>query len=186
MNWFTTLFSTMGKPFLWWVVIAPWERGVRIRLGRTARLLEPGLHFRIPGVDRIYAQSIRLRTLWSCNQTVTTRDRRTVTISIAVNFRIADLLEVYNSLSTPDVTIRAAALGLAMDCISQRDRDQVTPGAVAQHINEGLKGWGCGLADLSARITTFVEGRAIRLLSHEYETGSGLGDFEPGETRGTR
>ena len=63
MEWLSTIVRSLWRPFQWWVVVAQWELGLRIRLGKKTKALNPGIHFRIPFLDRIYIQSARLRTI---------------------------------------------------------------------------------------------------------------------------
>lgn len=50
MQQFIAWLSGVLNSWKFWIVIAPWEVGVRIRLGRKAVALGPGLHLRIPWV----------------------------------------------------------------------------------------------------------------------------------------
>ncbi len=42
-----------------WIVIQPWERGIRVRFGKNQKLLNGGVHFRIPFLDTIYVQCVQ-------------------------------------------------------------------------------------------------------------------------------
>jgi hypothetical protein len=44
---------------VWWVTVAPWERALRVRLGKRVTLLGPGVHLRIPVADRVFGDSGR-------------------------------------------------------------------------------------------------------------------------------
>lgn len=55
--WLSRLFGSW-KPF---VVVAPWEVAVLVRLGRQAGALGPGPHWRIPFLDQVTLVNTRLR-----------------------------------------------------------------------------------------------------------------------------
>lgn len=61
MNAFVEILRSFWRCFIWWVVIQPWEQGIRVRLGKKRVRLEPGIHFRIPYLDAVFKQSNRLR-----------------------------------------------------------------------------------------------------------------------------
>lgn len=174
MEWLTTLFRAFAKPFQWWVVVGPWERGLRIRLGKVAAVLAPGIHFRIPFLDRIHVQSVRLRTLYLSGLTVTTRDGHALTVAMAIDFSIGDLLLMFNSLSAPDRTLQYRAAAALASFVSQNVKPDVTLEAADAAVNFALAGFGCGIAQIRARCFTFTYARPYRLLMNDYAEGSGL------------
>lgn len=177
MHWLTTLFQTIGKPFQWWTVVAIWENGIRIRLGKTATMLNPGIHLRIPFLDRVYVQSIRCRTFIDMNQTATTLDGKTITFSLATDFKINDMKQFFNSLSSPESTIGSRAVAVATQFIATNNMSNVTPSTVSKAATIGVLSENWGL-EISCRVTTFCQAKTFRLLSADYRTTSGLSHFE--------
>ena len=55
--------SRIVNSWKFWVVVAPWEVGVLVRLGKRARALQPGPHWRFPFLDQITLVNTRLRVL---------------------------------------------------------------------------------------------------------------------------
>lgn len=49
------------RQFQIWVVVAPWEQAVRVRLGKHLSVLNAGVHLKLPFADLVYLQSVRLR-----------------------------------------------------------------------------------------------------------------------------
>lgn len=180
MTWFTQLFQAFAKPFHWWVVIAPWERGVRVRLGKTAVELRPGPHLRIPFFDRIYVQTVRLRTISTLHLTLTTRSDVNITLSYSITFAIKDVVALYNSVQNPEETLRAFISGEITSCVAKQDITSIDEliRTVKSAVNEKLEEFSSwGLSDLSCIITGFVKARVYRLLSNDYATGAGLWDI---------
>ena len=180
-TWFTQLFQAFAKPFHWWVVIALWERGVRVRLGKTAVELRPGPHLRIPFLDRIYVQTIRLRTISTSHLTLTTRSDVNIILSYALNFAIKDIVSLYNSVQNPEETLRAFVSGTITACAAEQDITSVGEliRVVESAVNERLEEFSSwGLSDLSCRLTGFVKARVYRLLNTDYATGAGLWNIE--------
>ena len=84
--------------FIWWVVVQPWEQGIRVRLGKRRKRLSPGLSFRIPYVDVVYKQSVRLRYTTTTPQTVSSSDGVALTVSGQLGYLISDIDKLYDTL----------------------------------------------------------------------------------------
>lgn len=186
MEWLTTLLKTFSRPFQWWVVVAPWERGIRIRLGKVAAELAPGIHFRIPFLDRVHVQSVRLRTIWQSDQAVSSRDGHTLTLALAIDFSIVDLRQMFDSLSSPAHTLRFRAAAACAAYASKRDKKDIDATALEAEIDAELASFGCGLGQIRARVVTFSFARAYRLIgmNYDYSTAGLHHDYErePGGT----
>ena len=174
MGWLTTIFSAVGKPFRWWVVVAPWERGLRVRMGKSARLLEPGIHFRIPFLDRVYVQSTRLRTAYDTCITVSTLDGHTVIIGVATNFCVNDIRALFDSLAAPETTLKTRVAAAVVDYVSQRKRDDVTPTELERSVSHAISSFGCGLSGIGVQVISFAFVRTYRLMMNDYSIGAGL------------
>lgn len=186
-TWLTQLAQSFAKPFQWWVVIAPWERGVRVRCGKRSKLLTPGLRFRVPFLDRVFVQSIRLRTLTTDNQTITTKDGETITVSHAVQFAIRDVQKLYDNLSNPESVIRAEAKTTIAEIVATSLADTLTPAKLMEKANQKLdqyQAW--GMADVSIQITGYARVRTFRLIQHEHDNGANLWSLEQRENDGNR
>jgi len=174
MEWLSSLLRGLAKPLKWWIVIATWERGLRVRLGKTSTALEPGIHLRIPWLDRIYVQSVRLRTLSTEKINAMSKDGKNVSISVAVHFTIKDVKRLYDSLSTPSYTILATVAEHLISNASEIEARRLTAEKLEAALDEweDWKRWGIG--ELTLSVTGFSVCRAYRLLQNEYQGGAGL------------
>ncbi len=96
----------------WVGCVSPWEQGIRVRLGKGVKRLEPGLYVRIPFVDKVFKQSTRRRVSSIPPQTVTTLDGRVITCVAAVGYCVSDLFKLYNTMEHPNDTINNEVMGL--------------------------------------------------------------------------
>lgn len=71
-------------------VVAQYERGVVLRLGRVRAVREPGMRVLIPGVDKMQKVSMRVVTMPVPAQEGITRDNVTVRVDAVVYFRVVD------------------------------------------------------------------------------------------------
>lgn len=176
------LLRGLAVPFKWWVTVAPWEQGLRVRVGKTAKLLLPGLHFVIPFFDRCYVASVRLRMLTDVRQTVSTADGHPVTLSVAVQFRIDDLRALFLKCANPETTILARVASVCASTVSAATRDSLSPRAIEDAAGLSVPAdW--GVAELSVRVVDFVQVRTLRLLSNDYRQTSELDQLLAQEDR---
>lgn len=178
MNWLTTFLQSFSRILQWWVIVAPWEQGLRVRLGKVATVLVPGVHMRIPFLDRIYVQSVRLRTIYDNNQTVTTRDGHALTITIAIDFAIGDIRKLYDAMSNPEVTLQSKCASNVARYISSHDRENVNAIGIETAARSELNNMDAGLVKLDARVMQFAFVRTYRIIQSDYRIYGGLYDFE--------
>lgn len=184
MSW-RQLLSSVRSAVTWWVIIAPWERALRVRLGKVVKTLEPGVHSRIPGIDRIFIQPIRIRTSDIGVQTVTTKDGKAVTVAGVVKYRVSDLEKLYNSLHDGAATITDMAASEIARFITNREFDNINPTDVEQYVARELDLGSYGLGESSVNITDFAAVRTYRLMTDDrrYRDGGWLDMSEKHEER---
>jgi regulator of protease activity HflC (stomatin/prohibitin superfamily) len=88
--------------FRFWIVMAPYEAGVLLRLGKFVKILEPGFHWAIPfGVDQYEHEHTVPRTHTLLPQSVTLVDGKQVSLEAVITYKVRDiktaLLEVEDS-----------------------------------------------------------------------------------------
>lgn len=175
MTWLSQLFSAASQPFQWWVIVAPWEQALRIRRGKTAKLLGPGMHFRIPFLDRVYRQSLRKRVVTDTGQTVTTKDGKVVTVAIAATFEVSDLLKLYGALANPEVVLLTKIQSRVTAHVAATDAADLSPTSIERAgvpDSQLCRDWGIASVELAVIGFAFVQ--TYRLLMNDYRTLSGL------------
>jgi regulator of protease activity HflC (stomatin/prohibitin superfamily) len=164
MNYLKDTLEYIINLFQFWVIIDPWEIGLRVRMGKTTKVLGKGVFFKIPYFDSVYVQSTRLRVSQMPVQTVTTMDNKTLVIDSVIAFSIVDAELFYNTLNTVDATIA----GLACSCIN----NYVTEHYFSDINTEDLEGWVNSNISVSEygikfeylKLTSFANVRTYRLI----------------------
>jgi regulator of protease activity HflC (stomatin/prohibitin superfamily) len=124
--------------------------GIIERFGKFSRVVEPGLHFKLPYIDRLAALlSLKIE------QNVITADTKTkdnvfVKVNIAVNYRVVAGREAqaYYTLSDAKAQIQAYVLDVVRSKIPQMTLDEVfekkddVAQAVTQHLSELMQQYG--------------------------------------------
>jgi len=105
MNQIKDFFEYIFNAIKIWIIVQPWQQGIRVRAGKNTKILFPGVYFRIPYVDSVYVQESRLRIASMPIQTCTSKDLKTVTINASIGYSISCIKTLYNTLYHPEITI---------------------------------------------------------------------------------
>ena len=154
-------------------MLAPWEQGLRIRLGKNVVRLQPGFNWVIPGIDRVSVQTTRLRVCTlQVQNTLSTRDKRTLVLAANVGYAIADILRLYDTLHHAEDTIKAIVAEAIAEAV--RSLDSPTPEQVSSYAVQKLaRLQDFGLADISVTLTDFAFVRVYRLIADQKWGGGG-------------
>lgn len=162
-----TFFASIKDALTWWVTVAPWEQAIRVRLGKHVRLLNAGIHLKVPWLDRIYRQSVRMRMATVPAQTLTTGDGKPLTIAINLGYRIGDLLKLYETLHDADGTIGAMVAGAVGEFVATRNSWEVTPDALAEAVESNVSLEQFGVTGVRVSVQTFAFVRTFRFITGE-------------------
>lgn len=170
MNWILDLLKAFWRLLIWWVVVEPWDQGLRVRLGTRRQVLTPGVHFRIPYLDRVYKQSVRLRWAPLPTQTVTTRDGYTITLCGQLGYEIRDIERLYNTLNNAENGIRALAQGAISQYVHTHELNECAPAAVEAGALASVDLQRYGMVACQLQLTTFCRVKSYRFITDHHET----------------
>lgn len=148
-----------------WVVVAPWEQCLRVRLGKHVRVLQAGFHLRIPIIDIVYMQSVRRRVSSTGQQTLTTSDNRTITITAALGYAIDNVEAVYRGLHHAEDTLVQLSRQRLAQYVATHPLADCTPAdleRVAGQMALELASYGFSSPEL--RVTDFAVVKTYRLI----------------------
>jgi hypothetical protein len=158
------LLQRFGRLFVWAVIVMPWEQALRVRAGRRQRVLNAGVHLRIPFLDSVYRQSVRLRLSNVPLQTLTTRDAKTLTIGATLAFTVVDIQRLYQTLHHAEGTLINLAATAIADYVASHDAADCLPAQLGVAVGATLALDRYGLGDGAVRITDWALIRAHRLV----------------------
>lgn len=124
MNQLIEWLSRLMGSWKFWAVVAPWEIGVRIRLGKVAATLEPGPHLRIPLLDEITLVGTRLRIGATPPVTLPGSAGKVRTVTAVVGYRIHDPVASMMRYANPEPAVLSAVQAelaqskTAADCLA--------------------------------------------------------------------
>lgn len=182
MNALFNLIGNFFRMFQIFITIAPWEHAVRTRLGKHVKKLGPGPHIKLPLIDVVYKQSVRLRRAFLPSQTLSTKDGATLVVGGSIAYQIKDIEKLYTTLHHAESTIVQAAAAKIADAVLSTSKADINPDALSDIVTLRLAGdfEKYGLSDVSVDMTDFAFIRAIRLINDQrYGMDGGLTTNNP-------
>ena len=164
MNQVQQFFEYLLSAVKIWVIVQPWESGIRVRAGKYKKILSGGLYFRIPYIDSVYIQENRLRVSAMPVQTLSSKDLKTVTLSGVVGFSLVDIEKLYETLYQPETTITNIAMSEVAKFVFDNDLIKITPKLIEIAALEGLKAKDYGLKFEYFKVTNFAAVTTFRLI----------------------
>jgi len=186
MNWLQQLAEWFGR-FKCWYIVRPWEMAIRVRLGRWTATVPPGFHIRLPLVDEVFVQNVRLRVVNLPVQTVTDKQGTTITLSGSVRWRVSDVRQLYEKLHTPEDWIYNTVLAVLAEAVFESD-GELAPIELGKKASGVLKEQSndSGIEIDCVSVTDFARVKTFRLISGEGNTGwswTRVGPLEVPHTR---
>lgn len=169
MNWINDLLTHLTKIFQWWVMINPWEQAIRVRFGKITKLLNTGIHFKIPFFDSVYVQTTRLRVVNLPLQTLSTNDEKTITITLAMGYSIENIEVLFQTLYHPESTMANICTGEIAEYVSTHDLSECRPAILEACVLNKIKSLpDYGLKIEYFKVVGFANVKTYRLINDMY------------------
>lgn len=141
-------------------IVKQWEKAAVLRFGKIVRIVETGLHFRIPLIDVIQKVDLRTMTVDMKGQSAITKDNISVGIDAVVFMTIEDTEKVITQIRDYSVAVSKYAQTAIRNIIGQYNLDDLLESReeIAQKLKDEIdrlsKEWGidiarAGLQDIS-------------------------------------
>jgi len=164
MDILNTIISWIQNLFTWWVIVMPWEQGIRVRLGTNTTILNSGFHWKFPFIDSVYLQTVKQRMIHVPMQTITTKDEKTITLMIGIGYTIGNIELLYNTLYHPETTIQCITMGKISDYISNNYLVECNQKYIVENIIKQNDMSEYGIDNLTINVLNFAVVRTYRLL----------------------
>lgn len=171
------------KVFQFWVVIYPYESGVRLRLGKFHRVLPVGFHWCLPlKIDRVITIDTVVRTLRLGAQSLVTADGRHVVVNTVVTCSIHDAQRALLSVHSVEHVIDDACSGFVASFVSRHDFQRLveccaTPDA---QLMDDCRRTAAefGIHIVKVQFTDVTQSRTFRLINSTAEVASYWGSTD--------
>ena len=151
-RWIAIL-AVLWLAFNCFVLVTEQQRGVVLRFGQFARVLQPGPHFKWPWpIERVTKVNATQIKTFSETVPVLTRDENIVRVEINVQYRVADPQQYLFATRDADEVLRQAALSTVREQVGRSTLDTVlgARGALAvsarDRLQKSLEAYHTGLA----------------------------------------
>lgn len=166
-NWVGDLFNRFFASFVWWVLVQPWEQGVRTRMGKHVKRLTPGFHWKLPFIDQVAVMTAAYRNAQIHTQTLSTSDNQTVVTGGTVGYSIENMETLYRKLYHAEDTISQEAAAAIAQVVQTTTKDDINPFMVAEKasalVQNKLREYGLG--NIQFRLTDFAFVKTFRLVN---------------------
>lgn len=107
--------------FKFWVVMAPFEAGIQLRLGKYVKTLDPGkIHWMIPfGIDQYEHEHVVPRTHSLQTQSVTLADGKQVGFQAVITYKVRDIKVALLEVEDSEHAIKDACAGTIAHTVSR-------------------------------------------------------------------
>jgi regulator of protease activity HflC (stomatin/prohibitin superfamily) len=171
------------KVFQFWVVIYPYERGIRLRLGKLHRMLNTGFHWCLPlKIDRVITIDVVLRTLRLGAQSLVTGDGKPVVMNTVVTCYIKDPVKALLEVNSVEHVVDDSCTGLVAAFVAQSSLDYIVKCCSEQ--DAGLlercqaQAARYGIEIVRVQFTDVTPSRTLRLLNSTNEAASYWGSTD--------
>ncbi len=141
-------------------IVKQWEKAAVLRFGKIIKIVETGLHFRIPMIDTVQKVDLRTMTVDMKGQSAITKDNISVGIDAVVFMTIEDTEKVITRIRDYSVAVSKYAQTAIRNIIGQYDLDDLLESReeiaikLKDEIDKLAKEWGidiarAGLQDIS-------------------------------------
>ncbi len=147
-----------------WIIVQPWQTGIRVRCGKHVKEITGGLYFRLPYFDSVYIQENRLRVTEMPMQTLTSKDGKTITLNSSFGYSISSVQKLYETLFHPEKTLQNIAMSAVASFIWNSNISDITPENLEASVLAKLMADDYGIKFEYFKITNFAIVRTYRLI----------------------
>lgn len=149
-----------------WTVLHPYERGVKLRLGKFLHEVGPGIHWHWPmRVDIILSDNVVTRTVDLGGQSLYTKDGYGVTVKGVVTTSIKYIDKALLSVEGVDHALVDSCMATITRHVAGASWDELRTEDFADRLSTACRkrGWRYGLEIERVELTDLTRSRSIRL-----------------------
>jgi len=132
--------SRMWKDIIIWYVLAEYEGGFILRLGRFKRLLKTGVNWKIPFADDIHITKIVPTTTPLRAQTLTTKDGKQIVVSSIIKYQVTNVQKFLLTIWDSDDVLRDTTMGAIKSVIADTESVNIRGHEIEQQVSDIVQG----------------------------------------------
>lgn len=160
----------------WWLQLTPviivrdYEGAVLLRCGKFYKVLEPGLHFKIPLFDEVIDHHVVVTTLSLDAQSLYTQDRQNIVVKGIIKYKIADvktfLLEVYDAQDALSDMSQSIIKNVIMSMTLEECIDPEMDNTLTKKVRVEARKWGVEVQQVT--LTDIAPIRSFRFINDSF------------------
>jgi regulator of protease activity HflC (stomatin/prohibitin superfamily) len=167
---------SLGHDILPFTIVNQWEMGVHLRFGKFVKVVQPGIKFKIPFFDKIWAHEVITQTVHLQPQTLTTQDELNIVLKSIVRYHVYDVRKfLLNVMHASDVLVDTTQ-GIIRDIVERTDWNDLVDvnDAITEEVAIIAENWGITIEKITLTDLGIV--RTYRIMSDgQKQTTSSLG-----------
>jgi regulator of protease activity HflC (stomatin/prohibitin superfamily) len=161
------LIVSLWDSLLPWTIVDPWERGIRVRLGKWVKKVGPGPHFTLPFIDQVHTINVKRQVVDLPDQSVETSDRIPMLVSGSVTYSIRQAHRIFLDVQDHDDSLIAEVMIELSEWVNKHVYDEITIERMVEACFPAARQigfrWGCEVERLG--INSLSKHRVYRLLT---------------------
>ena len=169
ISWLNEIIERVMSVFPRITMLAPYEAGIKITLGKKVRPLGAGWYVWWPMIHNVVSMEIQSQVVDLRTQSVRTIDNRDVVVSGAIQYSINNIERATCNVQSLDGSLETLALGIILEFVGSVTLDECQDlgrlkSEILRGTREAARGWGVKIERIY--ITDLGIARNIRLLSN--------------------
>jgi regulator of protease activity HflC (stomatin/prohibitin superfamily) len=146
-------------------VVNEWESGVRMRGGKFHKIVDAGIRFKMPFLDKIYTCYNITRTLHPHAQTLTTLDQKGIVLKSIIRYHVRDAKTFLLTMNTASDVLIDTTQGIIKETIEKMKWDELTgvDDIITEKTKEMVEKWGIEIEKVTLTDLGLI--RTYRLMS---------------------
>lgn len=153
--------------FKFWVVIHPYEAGVRLRLGKFHQVLECGFHWMLPfGIDTHLAEYIVPTTHSLGDESTISKDGKSVGFHAVVTYKVRDIQKTLLEVDDVHHAVRDACCGEIGRVLREATWEEMLAEDILDKLTAACRkrGFRYGIEVMSVQLAGIAQVRSIRIM----------------------
>ena len=146
-------------------IVNQWEKGVFLRFGKFIKVVNAGLIFKIPFIDKVWTHEVITQTVHLQPQTLTTLDEKSIVLKSIVRYHVNDVKKfLLNVMHASDVLVDTTQ-GVIRDTVEGYnwvDLYEISP-YLQDQVQEIVSDWGITIERIT--LTDLGVVRTYRIMS---------------------
>lgn len=152
-------------------IVKQYQQGAWLRCGKLRKIVQPGIHFKIPVIDEIDCYHVLTTAMTLEAQSITTKDDKEVVVKAIIKYRTADLSKFFTHVFDAVEAISDVSMGIIRGIIAKKTWEECKDDSIDNEITKKVrieaKKW--GLEVESVTLSDLSRMRSIRLLSINFK-----------------